>query len=248
MVPFYKSLNTSSLVSQYFNTFCSRALSEQSPSHSLMCATKMGTKGERTSVTNFSTCGKCEFKLEVMADEACMSPSWTEARLQSSPRVSVIPCYRSWVGWPAQHSTELPDTQRQFCVEMILVADVRAECGSFLPQSVVLISLLYTGHNEATAPHSGTGHSGHHWQTEGPFAGQLLLSSPPLACIHPEWDYGLHIIISKLSTPFESSLCLFLVYSTIVDLFVTVCLSRKSSCKNRVWTLSWIKQKRPESL
>lgn len=174
-----------------------------------------------------------------MADEACMSPSWTEARLQSSPRVSVIPCYRSWVGWPAQHSTELPDTQRQFCVEMILVADVRAECGSFLPQSVVLISLLYTAHNEATTPHSGTGHCGH-WLSEGPFAGQLLLSSPPSACIHPDWDYGLQIIISKLSTSFESSVWLSIYFHLV--------WAGRNSRLSRVLALSWIKQKRPESL
>lgn len=87
---------------------------------------------------------------------ASMSPSWTNAMLQGGPRVSVIPCYRSWVGWPAQHSTERHDTQRRVLCANDLggcdrAADVRAECGSFLSQSVVLISLLYTGHNETSA-------------------------------------------------------------------------------------------------
>lgn len=91
----------------------------------------------------------------VVVVEASLSPSWTKAMLQGGPRVSVIPCYRSWVGWPAQHSTALPNTQPWFLCRNDLggcacVVDVRAECGSFLPQSVVLITVLYSGHNEAT--------------------------------------------------------------------------------------------------
>lgn len=116
------------------------------------------------------THGTIDSRFEVVVViEASMSPSWTKAMLQGGPRVSVIPCYRSWVGWPAQHSTELPDAQRWFLCRKDLggcdrAADVRAVCGSFLPQCVVLISLLYTGHNETTAPHVPfrvRGHSGH---------------------------------------------------------------------------------------
>lgn len=60
-----------------------------------------------------STHGTIESRFQVLVVvEASMSPSWTKAMLQGGPRVSVIPCYRSWVDWPAQHSTEPPDTER----------------------------------------------------------------------------------------------------------------------------------------
>lgn len=81
------------------------------------------TNGETKLVSTSQTHSTIESRFEVMVVvKASLSPSWTKAMLQGGPRVSVIPCYRSWVGWPAQHSTALPNTEPGFCAEMILVA------------------------------------------------------------------------------------------------------------------------------